>query len=155
MESLGHAGYKHYEISNFALPGKYALHNTNYWSGKHYLSLGAFGTFLQYRKAANGILPIMLSILKSILAEGKVPFEREQLSFEDRFNEYLMTSLRTMWGADLKYIAQAFGEDRVTDLYQQIEAYVDKGWMVIEDAAMRLTAKGKLFADKIAAALFL
>jgi oxygen-independent coproporphyrinogen III oxidase len=154
MRSLQEAGYDHYEISNFALPGKYAVHNTNYWRGKHYLGLGpsahSFNTISRQWNVANNPLYI-----KSILAEGKVPFEREELSFEDRFNEYLMTSLRTMWGADLKYMTQTFGEDVVSDLKKRSEEYLDKGWMLIEEQHMRLTTSGKLFADRIAGELFL
>jgi oxygen-independent coproporphyrinogen-3 oxidase len=154
MRSLGEAGYEHYEISNFALPGKYAVHNTNYWRGKHYLGLGpsahSFNTESRQWNVANNP-----AYIKSILAEGKVPFEREELSFEDRFNEYLMTSLRTMWGADLKYMAQTFGADAAADLQQRSEEYLDKGWMVQEELHMRLTAAGKLFADRIAGELFL
>lgn len=154
MENLGQAGYEHYEISNFAKPGKYAVHNTNYWKGKHYLGLGpsahSFNTYSRQWNVANNP-----AYLKSILTENKVPFELEELSFENRFNEYLMTSLRTMWGADLQYIAQTFGADLVTHLHERNGAYLDKGWMLTEGHTMRLTAKGKLFADRIASELFL
>ncbi len=154
MESLGQAGYDHYEISNFALPGKYAVHNTNYWKGKHYLGLGpsahSFDTQSRQWNIAHNP-----AYIKSILREGKVPFEREILSFEDRFNEYLMTSLRTMWGTDLDHIARTFGEDVVAQLQASSEEYLDKDWMTIEEHSMRLTRKGKLFADRIASELFL
>ena len=154
MHNLQQAGYDHYEISNFALPGKYAVHNTNYWRGRHYLGLGpsahSFNTVSRQWNVANNPL-----YLKSILTEGKVPFEREELSFEDRFNEYLMTSLRTMWGSDLKYIGATFGEDVVADLCNRCEEYLDKEWMLIEEQHIRLTSAGKLFADRIAGELFL
>ena len=154
MRSLQEAGYEHYEISNFALPGKYAVHNTNYWRGKHYLGLGpsahSFNTVSRQWNVANNP-----AYIKSLLAEGKAPFEREVLSFEDRFNEYLMTSLRTMWGTDLKHIVQTFGADVATDLQQRSEEYLDKGWMLLEEQHMRLTSAGKLFADRIAGELFL
>lgn len=153
METLTLTGYDHYEISNFALPGKYALHNTNYWRGKHYLGLGpsahSFNTESRQWNVANNP-----AYLKSILTEGKVPFEKEFLSPEDRFNEYLMTSLRTMWGADLDYITGNFGADACTRLLQEAETFTDKGWLQVAESHMILTAAGKLFADRIASELF-
>lgn len=154
MESLQHAGYDHYEISNFALPGRYARHNTNYWKGEHYLGLGpsahSFNTHSRQWNIAHNA-----RYIAGILTEGKVHFEREQLSFEDRFNEYIMTSLRTMWGADLHYIRKHFGEEVWSALTSQSKDYEDKGWMIISAGTLILTGKGKLFADKISAELFL
>lgn len=154
MEKLKAAGYDHYEISNFALPGQYALHNTNYWKGRHYLGLGpsahSFNTTSRQWNVANN--PQYIS---SILKEGKVPFEQEILSFEDRFNEYIMTSLRTMWGADLEYIRSHFGADVLQQLKAQSQDYEAEGRMLIDKDRMVLTSKGKLFADRIASELFL
>jgi oxygen-independent coproporphyrinogen-3 oxidase len=93
--------------------------------------------------------------ISSILKDGKVLYELEQLSFEDRFNEYIMTSLRTMWGADLEYISKNFGVDVMTALTEQNKEYEDKGWILISSDKLVLTAKGKLFADRIASELFL
>lgn len=154
MEQLALAGYDHYEVSNFALPGKYAVHNTNYWMGKHYLGLGpsahSFNTASRQWNVAHNA-----GYMKSILSEGKVPFEQELLSFEDRFNEYMMTSLRTMWGADLEHIRTTFGDDQVTRLQAESEVYNNRGWMLQQEGKLILTPEGKLFADKIAAELFL
>jgi oxygen-independent coproporphyrinogen-3 oxidase len=154
MESLKEANYDHYEISNFAQPGKYALHNTNYWRGKHYLGLGpsahSFNTYSRQWNVANN--PQYIS---GILKDGKVPFELEQLSFEDRFNEYIMTSLRTMWGADLSHINHQFGDGVMDDFADQIKDYEQKGLMLVSKERLILTSKGKLFADKIASELFL
>lgn len=154
MDHLNQAGYDHYEISNFALPGRYALHNTNYWKNKHYLGLGPSahsfnGTSRQWNIANNA------AYMKSISGDHKVPFEIEQLSFEDRFNEYLMTALRTMWGADLELIAARFGKDVVTRLTGNIIPYLEQEWMIQKENKLILTQKGKLFADKIAGDLFL
>lgn len=154
MESLTQAGYDHYEISNFAKPGKYAVHNTNYWKGKHYLGLGpsahSFNTHSRQWNVANN--PQYIS---SILKDGKVQYELEQLSFEDRYNEYIMTSLRTMWGADLGYINKQFGEEVMNSLAEQSKDFEAKGWMLRSADKLILTAQGKLFADKVASELFL
>lgn len=153
MEALATAGYDHYEISNFARPGKYAVHNTNYWRGDHYLGLGPSahsfnGKSRQWNIANNP------AYLKDILTEKKVPYEVEQLSFEDRLNEYLMTSLRTMWGTDLALLEQQFGSDVATTIKEQSAAYLEKGWMELQDQKLVLTRSGKLLADRIASELF-
>lgn len=153
METLAAGGYDHYEISNFALPGKYAVHNTNYWRGDHYLGLGPSahsfnGRSRQWNIANNPVY------LKSILTGKQVPFEAEQLSFEDRLNEYLMTSLRTMWGTDLALLEQTFGSDVAAGILEQSAEYLDKGWMELQDRKLILTRSGKLLADRIASELF-
>jgi len=154
MQSLTTAGFEHYEISNFALPGKYAIHNTNYWKGKHYLGLGPSahsynGKSRQWNVANNA------AYIKSILAEKRVPFETEQLSFENRFNEYVMISLRTMWGADLNYMESNFGKDVTEDFLSHCREFIEEGKMQIKNKHAILTTKGKLLADGIAAELFI
>ncbi len=153
METLATGGYDHYEISNFALPGRHAVHNTNYWRGDHYLGLGPSahsfnGASRQWNIAHNP------AYLKSILTDNKVPYELERLSFEDRLNEYLMTSLRTMWGADLDLVGRQFGSDVATALTEQSAEYFEKGWMVLQEKKLVLTRSGKLLADRIASELF-
>lgn len=153
MEALRNAGYDHYEISNFARPGQYAVHNTNYWRGDHYIGLGPSahsfnGSSRQWNVANNALY------LKDLLTDRKVPFEVEQLSFEDRLNEYIMTSLRTMWGADLKQVEKEFGSDVAASLLHNSEEYLEKGWMVHREDKLVLTNPGKLLADRIASGLF-
>jgi oxygen-independent coproporphyrinogen-3 oxidase len=153
MEALATGGYDHYEISNFALPGKYAVHNTNYWRGSHYLGLGPSahsfnGKSRQWNIASNP------AYLKHLLTDRKLPFELEILSFEDRLNEYLMTSLRTMWGTDLRLLEQQFGSDVAKDILEQSTEYLEKGWMKQEEGKLILTRSGKLLADRIASELF-
>lgn len=154
MKHLQQAGFDHYEISNFAQPGRYAIHNTSYWKGVHYLGLGpsahSFNTRSRQWNVANNP-----AYLKSILTENKVPYEQEILSFEDQFNEYIMTALRTMWGADLEYIARHFGTDTGTHLEQECQVYRDKGWLEQQGTHLVLTRAGKLLADRIASELFL
>ncbi|WP_106521797.1 radical SAM family heme chaperone HemW [Taibaiella chishuiensis] len=153
MDALTGAGYDHYEISNFALPGRYAVHNTNYWRGAHYIGLGPSahsfdGGSRQWNVANNALY------LKQVLTDSHVPAEREELSFEDRLNEYLMTSLRTMWGTDLALLAKDFGSDVAADITERSAAYRDKGCMLLQDGHLVLTPAGKLLADRIASELF-
>ncbi len=153
-DTLQAAGFDHYEISNFALPGQYALHNTNYWKNKTYLGIGPSahsfnGTSRQWNIAHNP------QYIKSILTDKKIPAEVEYLSFSNRFNEYLMTSLRTMWGTDLAYVEKEFGRDRSRKLLEDSLVFREREWILLKEETLVLTEKGKLFADGIAAELFI
>ncbi|MBV8254924.1 MAG: radical SAM family heme chaperone HemW [Chitinophaga sp.] len=147
------AGYEHYEISNFALPGWHSQHNSSYWKGLSYLGLGpsahSFNRHSRQWNVANNALYI-----KSISA-GKIPFELETLSVEMQFNEYIMTSLRTKAGCDLGWVEERFGVDLAKQLTVQSQRYLVKGWMEQHGTTLRLTPAGRLFADGIAADLFL
>jgi oxygen-independent coproporphyrinogen III oxidase len=147
------AGFEHYEISNYSLPQKYALHNTNYWKGSHYLGIGpsaqGFDGYNRYVNVANNAKYL------SKLAENKLAEAVEELSVENLFNEYIMTSLRTMWGASLLKINTDFGTNYATKTKQQILPYLNNGKLILENDTIYLTENGKLFADGIAADLFI
>ena len=146
-------GFEHYEISNYSLPGKYAVHNTNYWKGVPYLGIGpsahGFDGHDRYINIANN------AKYMEQLAKGQLPESIEQLSAVDKFNEYVMTSLRTMWGLDLTKIETDFGKDYVTQTQKLIKPFVNNEQLLFENNIIKLTNKGKLFADGIAAELFM
>lgn len=152
MEEMEAGGYAHYEISNFAKDGKYALHNTNYWRGKHYLGIGpsahSFNGYSRQWNIANNALYI-----KS-LSERVLNFEQEILTATNRVNEYIMTSLRTIWGLDLSYFAQQFGMEARDFLLSNAQAFIAKKQLLYQNDILLLTKKGKLFADAIASELF-
>ncbi len=154
MDTLTAAGYDHYEISNFAKPGKYAQHNSNYWKGKHYLGIGpsahSFNGNSRSWNIANNAL-YTKALLSKELAQ-----ETETLSKEDQFNEYVMTSLRTIWGIDQQYIIRTFGSDYNNELLKNIQPYLENGEVhVSKEQTITLTPKGKLIADQIASDLFI
>ncbi|WP_285010487.1 radical SAM family heme chaperone HemW [Pedobacter faecalis] len=153
IEKLGEAGLQQYEISNFARPGRYAVHNTNYWRGVPYLGIGpsahGFDGKTRYLNIANNAL-----YMKAINA-GNLPETIEQLSIYDQFNEYMMTSLRTMWGTDLSHVNTAFGDQFYQDTLRTSEKFLRKGWLMQDNEVLRLSAEGKLFADHIASGFFL
>jgi oxygen-independent coproporphyrinogen-3 oxidase len=103
------AGYEHYEISNFALPGYRSKHNSSYWQGTHYIGLGpsahSFNGHTRQWNIANNALYI------SSMAKGSLAFELEVLTYNQQLNEYIMTSLRTIEGISLTKIKSDFGED--------------------------------------------
>jgi oxygen-independent coproporphyrinogen III oxidase len=152
VASLQSAGYDHYEISNFARPGKRSRHNTGYWLGKPYLGLGPSAhsynrTSRQWNVSSNR------RYLDS-LAKGELPFEKEELTPVQMLNEYLMVSLRMAEGINLDYFKTAFGEQATASLNRQCEPYIQRGRMILSDGRLKLTEAGKLFADGIAADLF-
>ena len=153
MEYAATLGYEHYEISNLALPGQYAVHNTNYWRGLPYLGVGPSahsfdGASRKWNVANNA------QYTQSILKEKKLLFEEEQLTEVQYLNEYIMTSLRTMWGCDLDKVSATWGEDITKTLKKNATILIDKNLVVLEDNKLIITNKGKLFADRIAGDLF-
>ncbi len=154
IETLLSSGYEHYEISNFAKPDSYARHNSNYWKGKPYLGIGPSahsfnGTSRSWNIANNALY------IKGILAK-ELPLETEQLSKNDRFNEYVMTSLRTKWGIDQEYVKKEFGDDYLNSIKSNIEEYIhDRFVGISEDGKIILNPSGKLIADQIASELFI
>jgi len=153
MNQLTAAGFEHYEISNLAKPGCYAVHNTNYWRGIDYIGIGpsahGFDGQNRYMNPANN------AQYMQVLGENKLPEIVEELSLNDRFNEYVMTSLRTMWGTDLKKIKTDFGPDFLEETNHNLKAFEDKDWLIIENNQIKLSESGKLFADHIASELFI
>ncbi|MFP5080584.1 radical SAM family heme chaperone HemW [Pedobacter sp. JCM 36344] len=153
INKLKEGGFEHYEISNFSKPGKYAVHNTNYWRGVTYLGIGpsahGFNGNVRYLNVANNAAYL------SSMELGKIPETIEELDLYDRFNEYVMTSLRTMWGTSLDKIEQDFGKFFLADTLKTIRSFVERQWLINEGNHLKLTTDGKLFADYIASELFL
>lgn len=152
MEMMVAAGYEHYEISNFSKPGQYARHNTSYWQGVPYLGIGPSAHAFDGRSRQWNV-----SNLEAWLAgirNKKPAFEREMLSPTQQLNEYVMTSLRTMWGTDLQIIQSRFGAGLRQMVLHQAASFQKKGLVFINNNIITLTQPGKLFADGIAAELF-
>jgi oxygen-independent coproporphyrinogen-3 oxidase len=151
IEQLTAAGYLHYEISNFAQPDQFAQHNTNYWLGVSYLGVGPSahsfdGNSRQWNVAHNA------QYLKGV-AKNELPFESETLTTAQRYNEYVLTRLRTIWGCEVKDI-QAFGDVYWTYFQQQITSFLKNEQARKEADRYMLTRSGKLLADYIAMELF-
>jgi oxygen-independent coproporphyrinogen-3 oxidase len=151
-EKLTKAKFEHYEISNYAVNGKFAIHNTNYWKGISYLGIGpsahGFDGQNRYSNSANN------AKYMSLLGTNKLAETVEELSAADRLNEYIMTALRTMWGIDLDKVSSSFDIEKANQISKQIQPFIDKGLATIDKKNIILTQKGKLFADGIAAELF-
>jgi len=147
IEKAESAGFIHYEISNFGKPGFFSVHNSNYWKQISYLGLGPSAhSFNGYSRQWN--IRDLKGYIKS-LDKGKSFFDREELDTKTRFNEYIMTSLRTMWGIDLEYVEKMFekeGYDYVVNLAGKFKEY---GMMKQDKKTLVLTNQGKMISDNI------
>ncbi|MBL0198681.1 MAG: radical SAM family heme chaperone HemW [Chitinophagaceae bacterium] len=153
MDWMEQAGYEHYEISNFAKPGLRSKHNSSYWSGEYYYAFGpaahAFDGKSRRWNVANNALYIQS------LQKGIIPFEEEILTETQQLNEYIMTSLRTIEGLDLDYVSNIFGAEKSSRIKAAGNKYESTGKLKAVKGKLILTREGKLFADGIAADLFL
>lgn len=152
MDWMEQAGYDHYEISNFAIPGMKSKHNSSYWQGKRYYGFGpsahAYDGKSRQWNIANNALYIQS------LKNNIIPFEKEILTTTQQLNEYIMTSLRTMEGLNLVTIEERFGNKITRQLHSASEKWKLGGKVLVDDNKIVLTKQGKLFADGIAADLF-
>ncbi|MEN0054424.1 MAG: radical SAM family heme chaperone HemW [Mucilaginibacter sp.] len=151
MDAMTDHGFEHYEISNFCKPGHYSRHNSNYWQGVKYLGIGPSahsynGETRQWNIANNA------KYIQGI-ETGKLPAETETLTEENRLNEYIMTSIRTMWGLDLGKLND-IAKASANELLIAANRYFDNGWIIQKDNKLYLSPEGKLYADNIAAGLF-
>lgn len=143
----------HYELSNFGKEGYFSKNNSAYWLGKKYLGIGPSahsydGISRSWNKANNALY------LKAI-AENQLPNEIEILTETDRYNEYIMTGLRTVWGVSLDRIGKEFNTQYLDYLLQESERFIKDGLLSVENNILRTTRNGKFLADGIASDLFM
>ena len=144
--------YEHYEISNFCRNGRYSKHNSSYWKGKHYLGLGPSA------HSFNGISRQWnISNLKSYIDSIKnsiLPIEIEVLTENQKYNEYILTSIRTIWGCDANYIVSQFGQKYIEYFKKACEKHLKNGYLFTDNGVYYLTRKGKVLSDLITSDLF-
>lgn len=151
--------FQQYEISNFCKEGFYSKHNSSYWLKEKYVGFGPSahsynGELRQWNVSNNAVyIHAIEGMMKGHMEQPL--FETEQLSLNQRYNEYLMTSLRTIWGSDLKYIREQFGDDFFVHCQIEAKPYLNSNQLIHQDDKLFLTDSGKLFADKIASDLFI
>lgn len=152
VEMLEANGFVHYELSNFGKPDYFSKNNSAYWLGKKYIGIGpsahSYNGISRSWNVANNSL-----YLKSI-QENQLPNEIEILSVSDRYNEYIMTGLRTIWGVSLGRIQSEFGQNYLDYLLKQAQKFLNDDLLFIENNILRPTKKGKFLTDGIASDLF-
>lgn len=153
IEKLENKGYVHYEISNFGKPEYFSLNNTAYWLGKHYLGIGPSAHSYDGLKRTWNIRN-NTKYIKAI-DQGLLPMEQEALSNRDRYNEYIMTGLRTIWGVSVEKVKSDFGVTYHHHLMEQIKPYLAEHLLFMDGDVLRATKKGKFLIDGIASHLFM
>lgn len=153
IEELNNAGFIHYELSNFGKENFFSKNNSSYWLGKSYLGIGPSAhSFDGIQRSWN--VRNNAKYIKSI-QENKLPIEREMLSKTDRYNEYVMTGLRTIWGVSILKIEKDFGSNYLNHLEKQSKKYIKEELLQLENGILKTTNKGKFLADGIASDLFM
>lgn len=152
VEKLEAVGFVNYELSNFGKPGFFSKNNSAYWQGKPYLGIGpsahSFNGDQRSWNVSNNI-----KYIKSIQL-NELPSEIETLTTTDKFNEYVMTGLRTIWGVSLDKVETDFGKTYKKYLLQQAEIFINQHLLYINDDKLLTTKKGKFLSDGIASKLF-
>jgi len=147
IEKTESAGLIQYEISNFGKPEYFSVHNTNYWRQVPYIGLGPSAhSFNGYSRQWN--VRDLKKYMKA-LKGGKLLFEKEELDIKTKFNEYIMTSLRTMWGIDLEYVEKIFEKEGYDYVINLSGKFINYGLMRQENNNLVLTNQGKMISDNI------
>lgn len=147
IERLQKAGFEHYEISNFCRPGKYSRHNTSYWQGISYLGCGPSAHSFDGMTREWNVSSIDLYI-KGI-EENRRAFEIEHLDQATRYNEFIITTIRTVWGTPIEKLKQTFGNELWEYCRKMAAPYLENGKLEEHDGALRLTREGIFISDSI------
>ena len=153
LEETSAHGLTHYETCSFGHPDYFSKHNTSYWLGKTYMGVGPSAHSFDGSKRSWNVSNNSKYI--KALEVDKLPFESEVLSVENRFNEYIMTGLRTIWGISLGKIEADYGVKIKDHLLQNSKKFISSNTLVIEDNHLKITTSGKFLSDGIASDLFL
>jgi len=147
LDATRQAGFEHYEISNFALPGRHSLHNSSYWQSIPYLGIGAGAhSFNQESRQFN------CESLKPYIEGAKnnrIPYEIEHLTETDKYNEYVFTTLRTCNGLRLHKLAQLFGTARKDYCLRMAQKHISLGSLVLNDDTLTLSRQGLFISNDI------
>jgi oxygen-independent coproporphyrinogen-3 oxidase len=153
VEMLEKKGFIHYELSNFGKENYFSKNNSAYWLGKKYIGIGpsahSYDGISRSWNISNN------TIYLNSLEGNKLPNEIEILSKTDRYNEYIMTGLRTIWGVSLDRIEKEFGTTYLEYLTNQAQKFLDDNLLSIEENVLKATKKGKFLTDGMASDLFL
>ncbi|MNQ25910.1 Oxygen-independent coproporphyrinogen-III oxidase 1 [compost metagenome] len=152
VEMLQKNGFTHYELSNFGKENYFSKNNSAYWLGKKYIGIGPSAHSYDGEKRGWNIANNSL-YLKAI-QNDELPIETEILTVSDRYNEYIMTGLRTIWGVSLERIEKEFGTEYLNYLLEQSQKFLNDNLLSIDNNILKPTPKGKFLTDGIASDLF-
>ena len=147
VERLEKGGYEHYEISNFALPGRRSLHNSSYWDGTPYTGIGAAAHSYDGICRKANVADVEQYI--AALSEGRLPCETERLTLYDSYNDMITTALRTCEGISPAEVEQRFGVKMHTYLMSNARKHIDGGLLAIDQGRLHLTLPGIAMSDTV------
>lgn len=153
IQKTAKKGFLHYEISNFALDGSISLHNSNYWMGVKYLGLGPSAH--SYNLTSRQWNISNLHEYLDAISKGKIPFETEILSQNEKYNDFVITSLRTMWGLNTEKLNKEFGEKYKSYFIKKTKELIDKNLLKKREEKYILTEKGMLISDNIISSILI
>ena len=152
MNFMDENSYTQYEISNFCKTNHESKHNSSYWKNKKYLGIGpsahSYNGNSREWNVSNNVKYI------NAISRGKVNNESEILTVTEAFNEYILTSLRTIWGVNLIHIQKHFDKEYVDHLTKEADIFIRSGEILTENNTLILSRKGKMMADSISSELF-
>jgi oxygen-independent coproporphyrinogen-3 oxidase len=153
IDWAGKEKFIHYEISNFGKEGCFSQHNTNYWKQEKYLGIGpsahSYNINSRTWNASN------LSVYIDSIDKGNLPLEEEILSETDKYNEFLITSLRTRWGINLQVLEQIFGTEKKKKLIGQAQPYIQNQKLYNKNNSLILSDAGVFVSDMVLAELMI
>ena len=152
IEKLEAHGFVQYELSNFGKPNYFSRNNSAYWQGKHYLGIGPSAHSFNGNERGWNVRNNAKYI--KALQENRVPMEIETLSKTDKYNEYVMTGLRTIWGVSIEKVERDFGLNYKNYLLEQADNHLKNDLLYLDDNKLLVTKKGKFLSDGIASDLF-
>ncbi|MDL2305572.1 radical SAM family heme chaperone HemW [Bacteroides sp. OttesenSCG-928-D19] len=147
INTLSQAGYEHYEISNFCLPGKQSIHNSSYWDGTLYLGCGPSAH--SYNGSSREWNVSSLTAYMAGVENNRREAEREELDTDTRYNDLIITALRTRKGLDLALLEKEFGEVFLRECLVMAGTHIRNNALEVCDGRLRLTAKGIFVSDGI------
>jgi oxygen-independent coproporphyrinogen-3 oxidase len=151
-DKLEASGFVHYELSNFGKEGYFSRNNTAYWQGKPYIGIGPSAHSFNGKQRGWNVRN-NTKYIKAI-QQNELPIEVETLTTTDRYNEYIMTGLRTIWGVSIDKVEEDFGKIYKDYLKEQSETFINQQLLYIDDKHIRVTKKGQFLSDGIASELF-
>jgi oxygen-independent coproporphyrinogen-3 oxidase len=136
-----------YEISAFGIEGYFSQHNTSYWKNRKYLGLGpAAHSYDGSNRSWN--VASLYRYIKGVESE-KLDRVSEHLTINEKYNEFILTGLRTMWGVSLAEMINMFGEEVYSYCIENAQQYINKDKLIIQDNTLKLTRKGIFISDGI------
>jgi oxygen-independent coproporphyrinogen-3 oxidase len=147
IDTLAQNGFEHYEISNFAKSKKYSIHNTSYWKNEKYIGLGPSAHSYDGENRSWNIASLEKYI--TAIQSGELLQETEKLTFTQKYNEFILTGLRTMWGVDLNLLKEKFGQELFDYCLQNARKFIREGFLVSKDNSLIMNRKGIFISDGI------